>query len=54
MKITEIGPFQEVTIIGHAAEEFDTPGFDAFLKMAVEAFLGVGTPPKIKKASELV
>ncbi len=54
VKITEIGPFQEVTIIGHAAEEFDTPGFDAFLKMAVEAFLGVGTPPKIKKASELV
>ena len=53
LKITEIGPFQEITIIGHAAEDFDTPGFDAFLEKAVEAFLAIGKPAKIKKASEL-
>ena len=53
LKITEIGPFQEVTIIGHAVEDFDTPGFDAFLRKAVEAFLAIGKPAKIKKASEL-
>jgi excinuclease ABC subunit A len=53
VKISDIGPFQEITIVGHAAEEFDTPGFDAFLRKAVEAFLAVGKPAKIKKASEL-
>ncbi len=54
LKITEIGPFQEVTIVGHAAEDFDTPGFDAFLRKAVEAFPWPSeSPAKIKKASEL-
>ena len=53
LKITDIGPFQEITIVGHAAEDFDTPGFDAFLRKAVEAFLAIGKPGKIKKASEL-
>ena len=53
LKITDIGPFQEITIVGHAAEDFDTPGFDAFLRKAVTAFLDIGKPSKIKKASEL-
>jgi excinuclease ABC subunit A len=53
LKITDIGPFQEITIVGHAVEDFDTPGFDAFLRKAVEAFLAIGKPAKIKKASEL-
>ncbi len=53
LKITDVGPFQEITIVGHAAEDFDTPGFDAFLRKAVAAFLDIGKPGKIKKASEL-
>lgn len=53
LKITDIGPFQEITIVGHAAEDFDTPGFDAFLHKAVNAFLDMGKPSKLKKASEL-
>ena len=32
---------------------FDTPGFDAFLKKAVRAFLDIGKPSKLKKASDL-
>ena len=50
---TDLGGFQEITIVGHAAADFDTPGFDAFLKKAVSGFLGVGTSSKFQKASEL-
>jgi excinuclease ABC subunit A len=53
LKITELGPFQEITIVGHGIDDFDTPGFDAFLTKAVKAFLDSGKPTKIKKASEL-
>ena len=53
LRITDLGPFQEITIVGHAAADFDTPGFDAFLKKAVRSFLGIGKPGKLKKASEL-
>ena len=53
LKVTEVGPFQEITIVGHAFEEFDTPGFDAFVLKAARAFLDMGKPAKIKKASEL-
>jgi excinuclease ABC subunit A len=53
LKITDLGPFQEITIIGHAAEDFDTLGFDAFLRKAITAFLDIGKPGKIKNASEL-
>ena len=50
----ESGPFHEITIVGHAARDFDTPAFDAFLKKAVKAFLQMGkTLGKIKMASEL-
>ena len=53
LKLTDLGPFQEITIVGHAAEDFNTPGFDAFLRKAVQAFLDMGKPSKLKKASEL-
>jgi excinuclease ABC subunit A len=53
VKIAEVGPFQEITIVGHAAEELDTPGFDGFLRKAVRAYLDMGKPSKIKRASEL-
>ena len=33
--------------------DFETPGFDAFLKKAVAAFLGIGKPARFKRASEL-
>ena len=36
--------FQEITIVGHSAADFDTPGFEAFLKKAIASFLGIGTP----------
>ncbi len=53
LRISELGGFQEITIVAHSAADFDTPGFDAFLKKAVSSFLGIGTPGKFKKASEL-
>jgi excinuclease ABC subunit A len=53
LKFEELGPFQEITIVGHAAADFDTPGFDAFLRKAVTAFLSIGKPSQLKKASEL-
>jgi excinuclease ABC subunit A len=46
LRISDVGPFQEITIVGHAAADFETPGFNAFLKKAVAAFLSL-------KASEL-
>ena len=39
--------------MGHAFEEFDTPGFDAFVRKAARAFLDMGKPGKFKTASEL-
>ncbi|MGO9470609.1 MAG: excinuclease ABC subunit UvrA, partial [Isosphaeraceae bacterium] len=53
VKTTTIGPFQAITIVGYSLEEFQTPTFDAFLRKAVAAFLDIGKPSKIKKASEL-
>ncbi len=54
LKFTNLGPFHEITIVGHSAKEFETPAFDAFLKKAVKAFLQMGkTLGKLKKASEL-
>ena len=41
LKFEELGGFQEITIIGHAADDFDTPGFDTFLRKAVTAFLSI-------------
>ena len=53
LKITEIGPFQEITIVGHAAEDFETLAFDSFLRKAISAFLEIGKPSKLVRASEL-
>jgi excinuclease ABC subunit A len=53
LKVTEIGPFQEIAIVGHAAADFETPAFDSFLRKAVSAFLGIGKPSKLMRASEL-
>jgi excinuclease ABC subunit A len=39
VKITDLGPFQEITITAHSAAELATDAFDAFLKQAVQAFL---------------
>jgi excinuclease ABC subunit A len=53
LRITNLGPFQEVMILGHAAQDFETGGFRDFLRTAVKAFLKAGKPSKLKKASEL-
>jgi excinuclease ABC subunit A len=53
LKFTNLGPFQEITIVGHAVEDFETPAFVAFLKKGVEAFLGMGKLGELKTASEL-
>ncbi len=37
--VSDTGPIQEVTISAHAADELDTPEFDAFLARAVAARL---------------
>jgi excinuclease ABC subunit A len=53
LTVSDLGPFQEITIVGHAAADFETPGFDQFLRKACQAFLGIGKPGRLKKASEL-
>ncbi len=53
LRINDLGPFQDITIVGHAAADFETPAFGAFLKKAVSSFLAIGQPSKLKKASEL-
>jgi hypothetical protein len=42
LKVHDVGPFQEVTLVGHSVTDFETPAFDAFLKKAVRAFLSLG------------
>jgi excinuclease ABC subunit A len=53
LKFEDLGPFQQITIVGHAAADFDTPGFDAFLRKAVTAYLSIGKASQLKTASEL-
>ncbi len=53
VKVSDLGPSQEVTIVGHAVADFETPGFDEFLRKAARAFLGIGKPGRLKRASEL-
>jgi excinuclease ABC subunit A len=53
LRINDLGPFQEITIVGHGLADFETDGFDIFLKKAAAAFLGIGQRAKIKTASEL-
>jgi len=53
VRLTNDGVFQEITITGFALADFQTEGFDAFLKKAVAAFVRWGEASKLKKASEL-
>ena len=53
VKLTNDAMFQEITITGFALADFQTEGFDAFLKKAVAAFVRWGEASKLKKASEL-
>ncbi len=48
------GPTQEITITCHAAEDLETPGFDAFLVKAVAAFRRIGKTGELVAASELL
>ena len=53
VKVEELGPFQEIVLVGHTAADFETPGFDAFLRKAVAAYLNMGNRSRLKRASEL-
>jgi hypothetical protein len=53
VKSENYGPFQALTLVGFSLEEFQTAGFESFLKKAVAAFQSIGKPSKVKKASEL-
>ncbi len=53
LRINDLGPFQEITIVGHSLADFETDGFEAFLNRAAAAYLTLGKPAKIKRASEL-
>ena len=53
VRIIDLGPFQEITIVGHALEEINTPAFDEFLREAAHAFLEIGKRRRLKTASEL-
>ena len=53
LRINDLGPFQEITIVGHGLADFETDGFEVFLKKAVTSFLGLGQRARIKTASEL-
>jgi excinuclease ABC subunit A len=53
IKVDSLGPFQEITILGHSFEELDTPAFDNFLETAVQAFIGIGSSGRLQRASEL-
>jgi excinuclease ABC subunit A len=53
VKLANLGPFQEITIVAHAIDEVETPAFCSFLKKSVKAFLGMGKVGDLKRASEL-
>jgi excinuclease ABC subunit A len=53
LKLANNGMFQEITITGFALADFQTEGFDAFLKRAVAAFVRWGEAGTLKRASEL-
>jgi excinuclease ABC subunit A len=46
LKIIELGPFQEVTILAHAAEDISTRGFESFLRKAVRTYIKMGRTRK--------
>ena len=53
VKLEDLGPFQEIVLVGHAVADFETSGFDAFLQKAVAAYLKMGNPSRLKRASQL-
>ncbi len=53
LKIESLGPFQQITIVGHSVEEFETSGFSAFLNAAVTAYIRGGKPGTIKRGSDV-
>jgi hypothetical protein len=53
VKVSDLGPSQEITIVGHAAAEFESARFEEFLRKAARAFLGIGKRRRLQKASEL-
>jgi excinuclease ABC subunit A len=53
VKLTNDGMSQEITITGFVLADFQTEGFDAFLKKAVAAFVRWGEAGTLKRASEL-
>ena len=53
LKVTNQGPWQEITFTAHSADELQTPGFESFLAMAVAAAIAENDGGKLKKASEL-
>jgi len=53
LKVTNQGPWQEITFTAHSADDFQTPGFETFLTKAVAAAIAEKDGGKLKKASEL-
>src|SRR5262249_29182404 len=53
LRINDLGAFQEITIVGHGLADFETDGFEIFLKKAVTSFLGLGQRARLKTASDL-
>jgi excinuclease ABC subunit A len=53
VRIESVGSYQEIVITGHSLADFETPGFEIFLEMAVSAYLAQRKTRKLKKASEL-
>jgi excinuclease ABC subunit A len=41
IRIESLGPYQQVTIVGHDVAEFDTDQFEEFLRTAVKAYLHI-------------
>ncbi len=53
LRVEAFGPFQQITIIGHSAEEFETPSFSAFIQEAVTSYVSGGKPGKLKRGIDL-
>ncbi len=53
LRVDSLGPFQEITILGHSFEELDTSEFEEFLEAAAQAFVDMGSSGKIRRAGKL-
>ena len=45
LRINDLGPFQEITIVGHGIDDFETDGFASFLKKAPTPSWASASPP---------